>query len=75
MAAIGSSSSNQAGPDIVCRSSAAWQLLQQAVESAAEAAAKRAAEVWTFGECREESALSAGLTLLFCLVALVVVLT
>ena len=75
MSANSSSSSHPAGPDITCRSTAAWELLQLAVEKAAEAAAEKAAEVWTWQECREESGVAAGLSLFSSLVVLVVVLT
>ena len=75
MSANSSSSSHPAGPDITCRSTAAWELLQLAVEKAAEVAAEKAAEVWTWPECREESGVAAGLSFLASLVMLVVALT
>ena len=75
MSAGNSSSSSLAGPDITCRSTAAWELLQLAAEKAAEAAAEKAAQLWTWQECREESGVAAGLSLLASLVMLVVALT
>ena len=64
-----SSSSNSTA--ITCRSTSSWDALEWAVEKAAEAADR----LFSWGQCREETAVAVTLTVFAGLVVLAVVLT
>ena len=50
------------------------EMLQLALQKAAEKAAEVAERVWSWGECREETAVAAALTFLAGLLVMVVVI-
>ena len=62
---------NTTAPSIICRSASSWEVLEYAVEKAAEMADK----VWTWAECKEETSVAVFLTVFIGLVVLVAVLT